>query len=148
MRHASKRQESESFRLLILPSFLKTGSLPVTTLFVHLVSIFKILIIRDSPHSSIQFVNYDGYWISRQYIPLLPKVCSAKCAAFAETSMLAKVWLNQRGFNGTDRDFNSFIWDMIMSWLLVFNQKNGNRVLSNSFSSSTIQAYAGFLIHF
>lgn len=49
--------------------------------------------------------------------------------------MLAKIWLNQRGFTGADGDFNGFLWDMVMSWLLVSGQANGNRLLSNNFSS-------------
>jgi U3 small nucleolar RNA-associated protein 22 len=60
---------------------------------------------------------------------------SAKCAAFTEASMLAKIWLNQRGFAGVDGDFSGFMWDMIMSWLLVSGQENGNRILSNNYSS-------------
>lgn len=45
---------------------------------------------------------------------------SVESSSFAETSKIAKVWLNQRGFisNGADEDFTIFLFDMIMAWML------------------------------
>ncbi|KAI9096592.1 Nrap protein [Phlyctochytrium arcticum] len=55
------------------------------------------------------------------------------CAGFRDACILAKVWLNQRGF-GQSGDFNGFLFAMIMGYLLRTNDKHGNRRLGNSFS--------------
>ncbi|KAI8815755.1 Nrap protein [Fimicolochytrium jonesii] len=59
------------------------------------------------------------------------------CAGFREASILAKVWLAQRGFSGntSKAGFNGFLFSMIMGYLLRTNDKNGNRLLGNNFSS-------------
>ncbi|KAI8995966.1 Nrap protein [Gaertneriomyces semiglobifer] len=57
------------------------------------------------------------------------------CAGFRDACMLSKVWLYQRGFNGLSGGFNGFLFAMIIGYLLRVNDKFGNRLLQNSFSS-------------
>ncbi|CAG8685921.1 14070_t:CDS:2, partial [Ambispora leptoticha] len=60
------------------------------------------------------------------------------CPAFQDACILAKIWLNQRGF-GTEEDgscgFNGFLWTMLMAYLLRGGGPNGNKKLANGFSS-------------
>lgn len=57
------------------------------------------------------------------------------CRGFRDASVLAKVWLTQRGFTGATGGFNGFLFAMLMGCLLRTNDKNGNRRLGNNFSS-------------
>ncbi|KAI9208235.1 Nrap protein [Polychytrium aggregatum] len=71
---------------------------------------------------------------------------ASACAAFRDASVLAKVWLQQRGFNGHHGTFNGFLWEMLMGYLLRTDDRRGNRTLGNSFSSyQLLKVTMGFL---
>ncbi|KAJ3413517.1 hypothetical protein HDV05_007900 [Chytridiales sp. JEL 0842] len=67
---------------------------------------------------------------------------ASQCPAFKDACMLGKVWLTQRGLNGST--FNGFLWSMLMGYLLrdgansaaVGGKKEGGAIrLGNGYSS-------------
>eukprot|EP00833_Pecoramyces_ruminatium_P011496 jgi/Orpsp1_1/1185528/evm.model.c7180000094255.1 len=57
------------------------------------------------------------------------------CAAFKDACKLAKVWLNQRDFNGRNGRLSGFIFAMIMAWLIKCGGPDGSKKLGLSYSS-------------
>ncbi|ORX82553.1 Nrap protein, partial [Anaeromyces robustus] len=57
------------------------------------------------------------------------------CAAFKDACILAKVWLNQRDFNGRNGRLSGFIFAMIMAWLIKCGGPDGSKKLGLSYSS-------------
>jgi len=57
------------------------------------------------------------------------------CAAFKDACKLAKVWLNQRDFNGRNGRLSGFIFSMIMAWLIKCGGPDGSKKLGLNYSS-------------
>ncbi|CAM0141445.1 unnamed protein product [Umbelopsis sp. WA50703] len=61
-----------------------------------------------------------------------------RCPALSEAIMLARVWLHQRGLASVEQGkggFNTFIFAMIMCYLLEGGGSNGGKKLAHGFSS-------------
>ncbi|OUM62146.1 hypothetical protein PIROE2DRAFT_69533 [Piromyces sp. E2] len=56
-------------------------------------------------------------------------------ASFKDACILAKVWLNQRDFNGKNGRLSGFIFAMIMAWLMKCGGPDGSKKLGVSYSS-------------
>ncbi|KAK0713071.1 Nrap protein [Lasiosphaeria miniovina] len=62
-----------------------------------------------------------------------------KCAAFKNACILGRVWLQQRGFDGSipDGGFGHFEWALLLA-LLLQSDRSGNATLSASLSSTQL----------
>lgn len=61
-----------------------------------------------------------------------------RCPALSEAIMLARVWLHQRGLASVEQGkggFNTFIFSMIMGYLLEGGGSNGGKKLAHGYSS-------------
>ncbi|KAG6006080.1 hypothetical protein E4U21_007377 [Claviceps maximensis] len=74
-----------------------------------------------------------------QYLRVLAHAKN-ECAAFSDACILGRIWLRQRGFDGTisHGGFGHFEWSTMLALLLQMGGRNGQAALSNSLSSTEL----------
>ncbi|KAG6017784.1 hypothetical protein E4U54_003389 [Claviceps lovelessii] len=74
-----------------------------------------------------------------QYLRVLAHAKN-ECAAFSDACILGRIWLQQRGFDGTISrgGFGHFEWATMLALLLQTGGRNGKAALSNSLSSTEL----------
>ncbi|KAG5984879.1 hypothetical protein E4U55_002807 [Claviceps digitariae] len=74
-----------------------------------------------------------------QYLRVLAHAKN-ECAAFSDACILGRIWLQQRGFDGTISrgGFGHFEWSTMLALLLQMGGRNGQAALSNSLSSTEL----------
>ncbi|KAG5949182.1 hypothetical protein E4U53_006001 [Claviceps sorghi] len=96
---------------------------------------------KKSSSSGSPFYNstINGEMTFIQYLRVLAHA-KTECAAFSDACILGRIWLQQRGFDGTisHGGFGHFEWSTMLALLLQMGGRNGQAALSNSLSSTEL----------